>query len=237
MTEAAPWILEIRRRLEREWVVPDVVREIAEGTPDARPAAVLVPLYVRERELWTLLTKRSETVESHRGQIAFPGGMEALDDASPWETAIRETEEEIGLPRKAILRIGELPGVTTFTGFRIRAFVGAIPYPFDVRHDPREVDAASGGRQDLAFQQPHLSGGDLQVSEGRLNGRGQLDADAFHLGAGHQGRGLRPCDLAAIPIPERHGEPDRHAGGRLVDLVRPEKGDAEIRHAAAGRHR
>ncbi|HMM35361.1 MAG TPA: CoA pyrophosphatase [Thermoanaerobaculia bacterium] len=141
MTEAAPWILEIRRRLEREWVVPDVVREIAEGTPDARPAAVLVPLYVRERELWTLLTKRSETVESHRGQIAFPGGMEALDDASPWETAIRETEEEIGLPRKAILRIGELPGVTTFTGFRIRAFVGAIPYPFDVRHDPREVDS------------------------------------------------------------------------------------------------
>ena len=141
MTEAAPWILEIRRRLEREWVVPDVVREIAEGTPDARPAAVLVPLYVRERELWTLFTKRSEAVESHKGQIAYPGGMEALDDASPWETAIRETEEEIGVPRKAILRIGALPEVTTFTGFRIRPFVGAIPYPFDFRHDPREVES------------------------------------------------------------------------------------------------
>lgn len=140
MTEA-PWILEIRRRLEREWVVPEVVRRIAEETPDARPAAVLVPLYVRERELWTLLTKRSEAVENHRGQIAFPGGMEALDDASPWETAIRETEEEIGLPRKAILKIGELPGVTTFSGFRIRPFVGAIPYPFEPRHDPREVDS------------------------------------------------------------------------------------------------
>jgi len=141
VTEAAPWIVEIRRRLEREWVVPDVVREIAEGTPDARPAAVLVPLYVRERELWTLFTKRSEAVESHKGQIAFPGGLEALDDASPWETAVRETEEEIGVPRKAVLKIGTLPEVTTLTGFRIRPFVGAIPYPFDFRHDPREVES------------------------------------------------------------------------------------------------
>ena len=141
MTAVSPWIAEIRRRLEREWVIPDVVREIAEETPDAKPAAVLVPLYVRERELWTLFTKRSEAVESHKGQIAFPGGMEALDDASPWETAIRETEEEIGVPRKAILRIGALPEVTTFTGFRIRPFVGAIPYPFDFRHDPREVES------------------------------------------------------------------------------------------------
>jgi len=141
VTEAAPWIVEVRRRLEREWVVPDVVREIAEGTPDARPAAVLVPLYVRERELWTLFTKRSEAVESHKGQIAFPGGLEALDDASPWETAVRETEEEIGVPRKAILKVGTLPEVTTLTGFRIRPFVGAIPYPFDFRHDPREVES------------------------------------------------------------------------------------------------
>jgi 8-oxo-dGTP pyrophosphatase MutT (NUDIX family) len=138
---AAPWILELRRRLAREWVVPGIVREIAEGTPDARPAAVLVPLYVRDRELWTLFTKRSEAVEHHKGQVAFPGGMEALDDASPWETAVRETEEEIGIPRKAILPLGELPEVVTFTGFRIRPFVGAIPYPFDFRHDPREVDS------------------------------------------------------------------------------------------------
>jgi 8-oxo-dGTP pyrophosphatase MutT (NUDIX family) len=141
MTEAPPWILEIRRRLAREWVVPDVVKEIADGTPDPRPAAVLVPLYVRERELWTLFTKRSEAVESHKGQISFPGGMEALDDASPWETAVRETEEEIGLPRKAILPLGELPEVVTFTGFRIRPFVGAIPWPFDLQEDPREVDS------------------------------------------------------------------------------------------------
>ena len=141
MTDVAPWILEIRRRLEREWVVPDVVREIAEGTPDARPAAVLVPLFVRDRELWTLFTKRSEAVENHRGQVSFPGGMEALDDASPWETAVRETEEEIGVPRRAVLPLGELPGVVTFTGFRIRPFVGAVPHPFDFRHDPREVES------------------------------------------------------------------------------------------------
>lgn len=141
MTVAPPWILEIRRRLEREWVVPDVVREIAEATPDARPAAVLAPLYVRDRELWTLFTKRSEAVENHRGQISFPGGVEALDDASPWDTAIRETEEEIGVPQKAILKLGELPEVVTFTGFRIRPFVGAIPYPFEIRKNPGEVDS------------------------------------------------------------------------------------------------
>jgi 8-oxo-dGTP pyrophosphatase MutT (NUDIX family) len=141
VTAAPPWILEIRRRLEREWVVPDVVKEIAAGTPDARPAAVLVPLYVRERELWTLFTKRSEAVENHKGQISFPGGVEALDDSSPWDTAIRETEEEIGVPQKAILRLGELPEVVTFTGFRIRPFVGAIPYPFEIRKNPGEVDS------------------------------------------------------------------------------------------------
>jgi 8-oxo-dGTP pyrophosphatase MutT (NUDIX family) len=139
VTAVSPWILEIRRRLEREWVVPDVVREIAEATPDARPAAVLVPLYVKERELWTLFTKRSEAVENHKGQISFPGGMEALDDASPWETAVRETEEEIGVPRKAVLPLGQLPEVVTFTGFRIRPFVGAIPWPFELRENAREV--------------------------------------------------------------------------------------------------
>lgn len=141
MTAAPPWILEIRRRLEREWVVPDVVKEIAEGTPNARPAAVLVPLYVKERELWTLFTKRSEAVENHKGQISFPGGMEALDDASPWDTALREAEEEIGVPQKAVLKLGELPEVVTFTGFRIRPFVGAIPYPFEIRKNPGEVDS------------------------------------------------------------------------------------------------
>ncbi len=141
MTDAAPWILALRKRLEREWVVPQIVREIAEGTPDARPAAVLVPLYVRDGELWTLFTKRSETVENHKGQIAFPGGLDALDDATPWETAVRETEEEIGVPRKAVLPLGELPEVVTFTGFRIRPYVGAIPWPFDFRHDPREVES------------------------------------------------------------------------------------------------
>lgn len=117
------------------------MKEIAEGTPNAKPASVLVPLYVRDRELWTLFTKRSEAVENHKGQISFPGGMEALDDASPWDTAIREAEEEIGVPQKAILKLGELPEVVTFTGFRIRPFVGAIPYPFEIRKNPGEVDS------------------------------------------------------------------------------------------------
>lgn len=104
-----------------------------------RPAAVLVPLFEREGEPYLLLTRRSEEVQRHRGQIAFPGGCWEPGDPDLFETALRECEEEIGLDRGLVERIGALDDHETVTGFRISPFVGIIPHPYPFRLDPREI--------------------------------------------------------------------------------------------------
>ena len=106
-----------------------------------REAAVLVPLFVREKALWTLFTKRTDLVEHHKGQISFPGGGEHPSDANPWETAIRETEEEIGVPRAGVKILGALPRLVTVTDFEISPFVGAIPYPTQFAPHAGEVES------------------------------------------------------------------------------------------------
>jgi 8-oxo-dGTP pyrophosphatase MutT (NUDIX family) len=126
------WIQEVRLRLGS----PPPSR-LAAG--DTRHAAVLVPLYVEAGELWTLLTRRAETLPHHRGQIAFPGGgRETGEDV--WGAALRESEEEIGLEPQRVLRLGELDEVATPSGFRIVPCVGAIPQPFEARPSPDEID-------------------------------------------------------------------------------------------------
>lgn len=147
MSPATTWILEVRQRLETPSPCRLTAPESAPGLPgppgppipDARRAAVLVPLYVESGQLWTLLTKRSESLPHHRGQVAFPGGgLETGEDF--WRAALRETEEEIGLEGKRVLRLGELDEVATPSGFRIVPCVGAIPYPFEARPNPGEID-------------------------------------------------------------------------------------------------
>jgi len=110
------------------------------GDGPFRPAAVLIPVYVREKALWTLFTKRTEMVEHHKGQISFPGGGQHTEDANLWVTAIRETEEEIGIPREGIRLLGALPKMLTVTDFEVWPFVGAIPYPIEFRPHAREVE-------------------------------------------------------------------------------------------------
>jgi len=95
---------------------------------------------VRDKSLWTLFTKRTEAVEHHKGQISFPGGGQHPEDANLWETAVRETEEEIGVPREAIRILGALPKLVTVTDFEVSPFVGAIPYPVEFRHGTGEVE-------------------------------------------------------------------------------------------------
>lgn len=126
------WILELRRRLDS----PPPSRL---GGGDARRAAVLVPLYVESGQLWTLLTKRTESLPHHRGQVAFPGGGRETGE-SDWDAAVRETEEEVGLERRRVLRLGELDEVATPSGFRIVPCVGAIPFPFEITPNPGEIE-------------------------------------------------------------------------------------------------
>ncbi len=97
---------------------------------DARPAAVLVPLY-RERGEWhVLLTQRTELVEHHKGQVSFPGGRVDDDDRDRVQTALREAEEEIGLRPEHVAVLGQLDELLTVTQYRVTPIVGVIPWPY-----------------------------------------------------------------------------------------------------------
>jgi len=135
------WMEELRTRFGRSWPARPLVSEKGEGMGPLRQAAVLIPLYVREKALWTLFTKRTEMVEHHKGQISFPGGGKSEKDANLWETAIRETEEEIGVPRAGVKILGTLPKLVTVTDFEVSPFVGAIPYPVEFAPHAGEVES------------------------------------------------------------------------------------------------
>jgi len=103
-------------------------------------AAVLLPLLSKEKELHVLLTKRTQTVKVHKGQISFPGGVQEPSDDSLLATALRESQEEIGLGSHDVEILGALdPIQTVTTSFLVYAFVGFIPYPYPFQLDGREV--------------------------------------------------------------------------------------------------
>ncbi len=105
----------------------------------ARAAAVLVGLVVRDGDVRVLLTQRTGDLRDHAGQIAFPGGKMDRNDLSPSATAIRETEEEVGLPGRVIDVLGYLDPYLTRTGFRIIPVVARIDPPFKLALNPAEV--------------------------------------------------------------------------------------------------
>lgn len=108
--------------------------------PEAwRPASVLVPLVRREPAITVLLTQRTEDMPSHAGQIAFPGGRRQAEDIDATATALRETEEEVGLTRDFIEVIGSMDQYRTGTGYEITPIVGIVTPGFTMRADPREV--------------------------------------------------------------------------------------------------
>ncbi len=108
--------------------------------PEAwRPASVLVPLVRREAGITVLLTQRTEDMPSHAGQIAFPGGRRQAEDIDATATALRETEEEVGLTRDFIEVIGPMDQYRTGTGYEITPIVGIVTPGFTMRADPREV--------------------------------------------------------------------------------------------------
>jgi len=103
------------------------------------PAAVLFPIVQREGKQTVLLTQRTAHLRDHAGQISFPGGRVEAEDLSPIHTALRETEEEIGLSRERIQVLGFLPEYRTGTGFRVTPVVALVLPPFDIQPDPFEV--------------------------------------------------------------------------------------------------
>ncbi len=103
------------------------------------PAAVLVPLVDRADGMTVLLTRRTDHLLNHAGQISFPGGHIEPGDGTPENAALRETEEEIGLERRHVEILGRLDRYITRTGFDVMPVVGVIDPAFDLKTDPQEV--------------------------------------------------------------------------------------------------
>lgn len=102
------------------------------------PAAVLVCLVDRPEGLSVILTRRADTLRSHTGQVALPGGRCDPGEA-PWETALREAEEEIGLPRSSVTLVGLSTPYRTGTGFHVTPVVGFASPDFTLTANPGEV--------------------------------------------------------------------------------------------------
>ena len=90
-------------------------------------ASVLAPLFWRGGEPWVFATMRPESLRKHPGQISFPGGGREPRDVTPLHTALRETEEELGLPRRHVTVLGQLSPLPTVTSYFVQPFVGVVP--------------------------------------------------------------------------------------------------------------
>lgn len=104
------------------------------------PAAILFPLFKKDKGHHVLFTKRTETVKHHKGEISFPGGVYDHEDETLERTALRESFEEIGLREKDIEILGRLDDVETITRYVIRPFVGIFPYPYPFAVNRHEIE-------------------------------------------------------------------------------------------------
>jgi len=109
-------------------------------TPDITPASVLVPIVAHVSGLTVLFTQRTTHLKAHAGQVAFPGGRAEPGDATPEFTALRESQEEIGLAPERVEILARLPDYITRTGYRVTPVVGLLEPPLELAPDPREVE-------------------------------------------------------------------------------------------------
>lgn len=124
---------------------PGIRRGDQDLNPDMEPkrpltrAAVLVPLVDRRDGLTVLLTKRTDHLHDHAGQVSFPGGRIDDADADAVAAALREAEEEVGLPRDRVEIVGRLDTYITRTGFEVTPVIGLVDPPPAFAPDPFEV--------------------------------------------------------------------------------------------------
>jgi 8-oxo-dGTP pyrophosphatase MutT (NUDIX family) len=105
-----------------------------------KASAVLIPIFCNQGQYHVLFTERSDEVNSHKGQVCFPGGTQEPSDSSLLQTALREINEEIGLEANSIEILGELDDTLTFvTHYVISPFVAFIPTPSALKTNGREV--------------------------------------------------------------------------------------------------
>jgi len=102
-------------------------------------AAVLVPLVWHDDEWHLLFTRRTNRVESHKGQVSFPGGACNEDETTPEQTALREAHEEVGINPKDVRVLGRLANMITISHFLVTPVVGVIQWPYVFRVENAEV--------------------------------------------------------------------------------------------------
>ena len=110
------------------------------GSADWPQAAVLVAL-TDTPEPEVLLGRRAMHLPMHPGEVAFPGGKREAVDESPWDTALREAQEEVGLSAELVQALGELPPMITRTGFEVHACISRVPEAPELVVDPGEFDS------------------------------------------------------------------------------------------------
>ena len=132
--------------LRRRFADPPQWRSVISGdgytfhkSEDLRKASVLIPLVQREIGLTVLFTRRSAHLHNHAGQISFPGGRAEDHDVSPEHTALRESEEEVGLSPERVEVLGLLREYVTVTGYRVMPVVGLVSPPLNLMPDEFEV--------------------------------------------------------------------------------------------------
>ena len=172
---------------------PDDLHLVAlqEGTR-VTEAAVLVPLVDRSGRVQVLFTQRTAHLDDHAGQISFPGGRVEAGDASREETALRETEEEIGLARGVGRLLGRLPDYEIPSGFRITPVVGWIEPPFALKLDPFEVAAAFEAPLEHFLDDRQLPAPRVPLPRPAPPLHGDPVRGALHLGR-DGGHALQPC--------------------------------------------
>ena len=117
----------------------DLMENEVVRTENLTEAAVLIPIVERNNGLKVILTKRSNNLKQHPGQISFPGGKSEKTDKSLVATALRETREEIGINNKNVEILGQLSKHVTITGFKITPFIGKIRTGFSTKIQTSEV--------------------------------------------------------------------------------------------------